>query len=48
MRDLALGHAVLNRAGYALEDATGQPDGAYGAGGDGKTGGGGSGGGGGH
>ena len=32
-------HALLNRAGYLAEDATGQPDETYGAGGTGKPGG---------
>ena len=42
-RDVATGHALLNRGGYLLEDATGQEDGAYGAGGTSKGPGGGGG-----
>lgn len=44
---IEMAHGLLNRAGYKLEDATGVPDGYYGAGGTSKSGGGGSGGGGG-
>ena len=36
MRDLALGHAALNRAGYKAEDACGVPDNTFGAGGTNK------------
>ena len=43
VRDLALGHAVLNRAGYALEDACGVPEETFGAGGTSKGPGGGGG-----
>jgi hypothetical protein len=35
---LKVAHSLLNIAGYILENVTGQPDGAYGAGGGGKPG----------